>query len=659
MEGKKEVGRLCVSSFFLLILYLCHSIPTDEERERKKRDYYETMALWIPLDGLRSASSHQIREWEKDLCVSTESTKMTCRRNGAGSFRAVAPKISVYRLIGTSHVAMPFWYGVCQERKSIVTLRCRPPRRSEVSSLQGYRRPEVSLRPYQKDIEREALNLLQQQSGCCLMAVYPGGGKCFVEGTMIRMADGSTKGIECIVPGEWVRGIDRKPVQVKAVCTSPPGEDMYTLNVKSGTEDSTHQNVVVTTNATHLHYVLHPCRGWVTMTAEELFSCNDREEMRCRVHQKVMAFEMKRETEKCPYYGIELVQTGSNHTGKTEIALLELANGLITHNTMTAISLCGRIGCPTLVVTHRVVLMDQWMTSIRRMFSEEGVTVAILSPSQTSTALSPPPTFGIVNGMNLPKMDREWLSHYQTVVVDECHLLVTSVFSKGLLCLRPRYLIGLSATPFRTDGMDCLLTHFFGPKRIIRSLHREHHVYMVATPFVPPSHTVERTRTLDWNACIEYQSTHAERNQWIVNTCCHHPRMQSRVILVLCKRVSQIEQLQQMFQQCGNQDAISCFYGSMRTFDSEARILLATFQKVGVGFSHDRLDALVIATDCEEYFLQYLGRVFRRPDVVPMVVDLVDRHPVMQRHSQTRRRVYESCGGTVHPVRMETFDKDI
>ena len=37
-----------------------------------------------------------------------------------------------------------------------------------------------------------------------------------------------------------------------------------------------------------------------------------------------------------------------------------------------------------------------------------------------------------------------------------------------------------------------------------------------------------------------------------------------------------------------------------------------------------KLDALILASDLEEYFIQYLGRVMRREDVEPYIFDIVD-----------------------------------
>jgi superfamily II DNA or RNA helicase len=87
--------------------------------------------------------------------------------------------------------------------------------------------------------------------------------------------------------------------------------------------------------------------------------------------------------------------------------------------------------------------------------------------------------------------------------------------------------------------------------------------------------------------------------------------------------------------------------GSNQDFDRDARILVGTCQKVGVGFDHAKLDALLLATDVEEYFVQYLGRVFRTKDTEPIIFDFVDNNSILFKHFNTRRKVYQEHGGTV------------
>ena len=92
---------------------------------------------------------------------------------------------------------------------------------------------------------------------------------------------------------------------------------------------------------------------------------------------------------------------------------------------------------------------------------------------------------------------------------------------------------------------------------------------------------------------------------------------------------------------------MTSFKGNRQDYNYESRILVATISKAGVGFDHPKMDALLLASDVEEYFIQYLGRVFRREDVIPIIFDMVDNYPSLKRHYYTRKKAYEKHGGTI------------
>jgi superfamily II DNA or RNA helicase len=139
-----------------------------------------------------------------------------------------------------------------------------------------------------------------------------------------------------------------------------------------------------------------------------------------------------------------------------------------------------------------------------------------------------------------------------------------------------------------------------------------------------------------------------ERNRMILDVILKH---QDRHFLVLCKRISQARYLIEDLEKNG--ENVTSLLGNNNKFDEKSRILVATVQKCGVGFSHDVLDALVIASDMEEYFIQYLGRVMRTEEVEPIIFDFVDEHPILQRHFQTRKKVYQESGGIIKTIKKD------
>lgn len=307
--------------------------------------------------------------------------------------------------------------------------------------------------------------------------------------------------------------------------------------------------------------------------------------------------------------------------------------------TITSLSIASRIGLKTFILVNKLVLIKQWLETIHSAFGGR----ARVQVLYTKTKVDPLAHFYIMNAINVPKREFEEYENMRIgfVIVDECHLMMTRIFSQALTFFRPRYLLGLSATPFRPDGYNVFLDLYFGKEKVVRKLFRKHRVLMMESGFSIESKTDNQGGLL-WSSVIESQTNNEKRNQLIVDMCI---RFATRNILILSKRIAQIDILYDSLSREGQH--VTMIREGDGDFDRTARILIATYQKVGTGFSHNKLDMLILATDAEEYFLQYLGRVFRTPDVNPIVIDIVDKHAVLRKHFQSRKRVYEDAGGTI------------
>ena len=304
--------------------------------------------------------------------------------------------------------------------------------------------------------------------------------------------------------------------------------------------------------------------------------------------------------------------------------------------TFTSIYIACKLKLKTLIIVNRVILIKQWKETI--------VKASPLSKIQiiyTKTKMDLDADFYIINAINVYKKGREFFKDIGCIIADEIHLLATNVLSKCFFYIYPRYLIGLSATPKRPDGMDKMLYAFFGKDIIHYKLYRKHQIYKITTG-LKPEFTIARNGKIDWNSLLNWQAQCEERNNKIVQIVIDNP---DRIFLILCKRIIQVELLVELLK--NKNETVSSLTGSKKTFDTTARILIGTVQKCGVGFDHPRLNSLIIAADLLEYFIQYLGRVFRTEKVEPIIFDLVDDHAILYKHYLTRRRVYIDHGGSI------------
>ena len=306
--------------------------------------------------------------------------------------------------------------------------------------------------------------------------------------------------------------------------------------------------------------------------------------------------------------------------------------------TITSIYIASKIKLQTLIIVHRIVLVSQWETAIKTFCPT--AKVVVLTPSKKLNVEEA--DFFIVNAINLGKFSASpFLKTVGTAIVDEAHLIMSKILSQSLRFLFPKYLIGLSATPYRSDGLNVLLDHYFTPHKIIRKLVREHIVYKVTTGFTPEVE-YDRNGKVNWGSVLESQSNNRERNELILSLVNKHS---DRTFLILTKRVEQAKYLFQRLKEMN--ESVAILVESETEFDRGCRVLIGTTSKAGVGFDHDKLDALILASDLEDYFIQYLGRVFRRLDVTPIVFDLVDENSILKRHFATRKAVYLESGGKI------------
>lgn len=312
--------------------------------------------------------------------------------------------------------------------------------------------------------------------------------------------------------------------------------------------------------------------------------------------------------------------------------------------TSMAIYIASKIKMKTLVICHRVVLVNQWRDSIKKFCPK--ATVQVLTAASKIEDVD----FYIINAINVPKHSRDFYKEIGFVITDECHLIMADKLSQCMRYIIPRYVLGLSATPYRTDGLDILIEMYFGKYKIIRKLFRKHFVYRYNTGFKPEV-KLNKMGKVDWGSVLESQCSNQQRNETIISIIKYFPQ---RVFLVLCKRVDQANYLVDRLTE--EKEDVTSLIGSNQEFEQSSRILVGTVQKTGVGFDHPRLNTLILASDVEQYFVQYLGRVFRSEDNEPIIFDLVDDYPLLLKHFRTRNSVYVEHGGIVKDFHKEFPD---
>lgn len=131
--------------------------------------------------------------------------------------------------------------------------------------------------------------------------------------------------------------------------------------------------------------------------------------------------------------------------------------------TVVGIASIAARGRSTLVLVHRKPLLEQWIAQLARFLGEEPKAIGQIGGGKDRRT----GRIDVAMLQSLVRQDEEDapLTGYGHVVVDECHHLPAISFERVLARLRPRFVTGLTATPYRRDGHQPIIHMQCGPVR--------------------------------------------------------------------------------------------------------------------------------------------------------------------------------------------------
>ena len=243
------------------------------------------------------------------------------------------------------------------------------------------------------------------------------------------------------------------------------------------------------------------------------------------------------------------------------------------------------------------------------------------------------------------------------ILVHNCHRAPSRTFTEAVTAFDCKYMLGLSATPYRRDGLTNLIAWHLGPCR--HSIDRA--ALENSGDIVPADVVIRYTRFRSFaDPAGEYTKMLSEltqdqgRNDQIAADVIREARNGGGVCLVLTDRKEHAETLTTIIQSCGvHADQLT---GDLPARDRQniverlntgrVKVIVATGQLIGEGFDVAGLSTLFMATPISYHgrLIQYLGRVLRPAPgkARAKVFDYVDPVGVLQAQAKKRQDVYET-----------------
>lgn len=117
----------------------------------------------------------------------------------------------------------------------------------------------------------------------------------------------------------------------------------------------------------------------------------------------------------------------------------------------------------TLVLVHRMQLMDQWREQLSAFLGIPVKSIGQISGGKDKrTGLI---DVGVIQSLSRKRVVKDFVAEYGQVIVDECHHLSAVSFEQVLKQVKAKYVLGLTATPIRKDGHHPIVIMQCGPIR--------------------------------------------------------------------------------------------------------------------------------------------------------------------------------------------------
>lgn len=344
----------------------------------------------------------------------------------------------------------------------------------------------------------------------------------------------------------------------------------------------------------------------------------------------------------------EIVLKYITSVGESGGGLLDVEPG--KGKTVMALNIISKIKKKTLVVVHKSFLMNQWIERIEAFLPDAKVGRI---QGETIDVEGKDIVLGMIQSLSNKDYPKELWDQFGLCVFDECHHLSAEVFSNVMINIVTSYNLGLSGTMTRKDGLTKVFKYFIGP-----IIHKEKtdlttEVFVKAIR-IQNEDAFENVKT-DFKgqplySCMISKLDYPERNLYISNVVKKELKdNENQQIMILAHTKSIVQDL---FKHISTfEESIGYYLGGMKEEHLKAseskKIILATYAMASEGLDIKTLTTLILATPKSD-ICQSVGRILRSKHSTPLVIDLIDEHPLFDTQYNKRLTYYSSKNFKIH-----------
>jgi hypothetical protein len=333
-------------------------------------------------------------------------------------------------------------------------------------------------------------------------------------------------------------------------------------------------------------------------------------------------------------------------TEATDALLKQLKNvggGILSLDTGFGKTVCSiytacKLGVKTMILVHKKFLEEQFEETIKRFVPDAKISKVRGDSCDISG------DFIIASIQTLMVRKYTDFDGVGCLIVDESHHIAAESFSQTMFGISFKYIVGLSATPVRRDGLTRLLHWFMGTTAYEVRRTQQKNVFVKIIPYThaefkkPPP--VNKRGDICYTSLITKICEIRDRTLFIAEETKKIAET-GRYLLVLSHRRQHAIEIKDILVSLGI-DAATYLGGDK--VEPDAQVICATYHLASEGYDNPRLSGLVLSTPSSDV-IQACGRILRGGSGNdPVIVDIVDQYSLFLGQIAKRKAFYKKIG---------------
>ena len=314
--------------------------------------------------------------------------------------------------------------------------------------------------------------------------------------------------------------------------------------------------------------------------------------------------------------------------------------------TVMALKLIEQLKTKTLVIVHKSFLLDQWIERIEQFLP--GARVGKIQ-GQIIDIENKDIVIGMLQSLSMKEYPQTMFKSFGFTIVDECHHISSEVFSRSLLKIVTKYVLGLSATMQRKDGLTRVFKMFLGEIIYKEKRDATDEVLVKAVEFISNDEEFDETE-YDYRGNPQYSKmitklcSYNRRCEFILEVLINELKIfPEQQVMILAQNKNILVYLHKAIES-RNIASVGFYVGGMKKEDLKSsetkKVIIATYAMAAEALDIKTLTSLFLVTPRTD-ITQAVGRILRVKHKRPLVIDFVDTHKVFKNQWSKRLKFYK------------------